>query len=765
MRRVQTGGGWPAVRYTFSKARAAGGLWKLWKAMRSKNACKTCALGMGGQQGGMANERGVFPEVCKKSLQAMVADMQGAVKPEFFKTYSIPQLQSFSPRELETSGRLTQPVIHRQGENYYQPISWEEAFAKIIGKLASPLAPALRGEQPGARDSSLSSPSEPPTSPKPATPDETFWYFSGRSSNEAGFLLQVFARVFGTNNVNNCSFYCHQASGVGLGSVLGTGTATLILDDVEHADLVFIIGGNPASNHPRLMSTLKHLRRRGGHVVVINPIVETGLVNFSVPSDPISLMFGTKIASLYVQPHIGGDLALLTGVAKRIVEMEAHDEDYLNQYCDHWPELKARLAELDWNDIYRKSGVDAQAIQAIATRYAAAENVVFTWTMGITHHTYGVENVEAIANLALLRGMVGRPNAGLLPIRGHSNVQGIGSMGVTPQLKEAIFDRLQSHFGIKLPTTAGLDTLACMEAADRKELKFGFCLGGNLYGSNPDATFAKQALGELEMLVYLNTTLNTGHAHGLAKETIILPVLARDEEPQSTTQESMFNYIRLSDGGPARHVGPKSEIEVIATIASGVLENSGPIDWESMRNTNRIREAIAKGVPGFDQIKDIGETKKEFQLDGRTFHTPHFPTKNGKAQLRPHQLPDLVGGPNELRLMTIRSEGQFNTVVYEDYDLYRGIEGRFVILLHPEDLARFRLFPGQKTTIRSHVGEMTNIIATPFEKIRPGNAAMYYPECNVLVPRSSDPRSHTPAFKLVLVTIEATKAAVFPVLK
>jgi anaerobic selenocysteine-containing dehydrogenase len=363
--------------------------------------------------------------------------------------------------------------------------------------------------------------------------------------------------------------------------------------------------------------------------------------------------------------------------------------------------------------------------------------------------------VEAIANLALLRGMVGRPNAGLLPIRGHSNVQGIGSVGVTPKLKEAIFDRLQSEFGLKLPITAGLDTLACMEAANRRELKFGFCLGGNLYGSNPDSQFAEQALGELEMLVYLNTTLNTGHAHGLAKETIILPVLARDEEPQPTTQESMFNYIRLSDGGPARHVGPKSEIEVIATIASGVLGNDGPIDWESMRNTNRIREAIAKVVPGFEKIKDIGETKKEFQLDGRTFHTPQFPTANGKASLRAHDLPNLAGGPNEIRLMTIRSEGQFNTVVYEDYDLYRGIEGRNVILLHPDDLDRFGIESGQKVTIKSATGRMNNIIATPFINIRAGNAAMYYPECNVLVPKSADPRSKTPAFKSVLITIES----------
>ncbi|HEY4263066.1 MAG TPA: FdhF/YdeP family oxidoreductase [Schlesneria sp.] len=726
MRRVKTGGGWPAVLYTFRKAREAGGLWKLWKAMRSKNACKTCAVGMGGQQGGMVNERGVFPEVCKKSLQAMVSDMQGAIKPDFFSTYSVSQLQTFSPRELETSGRLTQPVIYRRGENYYQPISWDDAFAKIIGKL------------------------------KKLTANETFWYFSGRSSNEAGFLLQIFARMYGTNNVNNCSFYCHQASGVGLNSVLGTGTATLQLEDVEHADLVFIIGGNPASNHPRLMTTLKHIRRSGGHVVVINPIVETGLVSFSVPSDPLSLMFGTKIASLYIQPHIGGDLALLTGVAKRIVEMNAHDEAYLTQYCDHWPALKQNLADADWNEIYEKSGVSAEGINSIATRYAAAENVVFTWTMGITHHTYGVENVEAIANLALLRGMVGRPNAGLLPIRGHSNVQGIGSVGVTPKLKDAIFNKLQSEFGMTLPTTAGLDTMACMEAAERRELKFGFCLGGNLYGSNPDAAYAKHSLEQLEMLVYLNTTLNTGHAHGLADETIILPVLARDEEPQATTQESMFNFVRLSDGGPSRHAGLKSEIEIISTIAQGVLGRNGPIDWQLMQDTNRIRDAIARVVPGFDDIKTIGETKKEFQLKGRTFHTPDFPTKNGRAQLRVHSLPKLAGEGDELRLMTIRSEGQFNTVVYEDYDLYRGVEGRYIMLIHPDDIARLGFEPDESVTVSSATGTMRGIRLTPYPKIRPGNVAMYCPESNVLVPRSSDPRSRTPAFKSIPVTLHTS---------
>ncbi len=723
MRKVNTGGGFPALLYTFRKAKEAGGLWKLWKAMRSKNACKTCALGMGGQNGGMVNERGVFPEVCKKSLQAMVADMQGAVREDFFSTYSVGQLQAFTPQELEHCGRLTQPMLYTQGDQYYRPITWDAAFQKLIGKL------------------------------KQTPADETFWYFSGRSSNEAGFLLQVFARVFGTNNVNNCSFYCHQASGVGLQSVLGTGTATLVLEDVEHADCIFIIGGNPASNHPRLMSTLKHIRRRGGEVIVINPIIETGLVNFSVPSDPISLFFGTKIATLYVQPHIGGDLALLTGVAKKILELGAHDETFLTRYCDHWPEWRAKLQAVSWADICAKSGVGMDEITAIAKRYAKAKNVVFSWTMGITHHVYGVENVEAIANLALMRGMVGRPNAGLMPIRGHSNVQGIGSVGVTPKLKDVLFERLQQHFHVTLPTTKGLDTMACMEGAAAGELKVGFCLGGNLYGSNPDAAYAAKSLQNLDLLVYLNTTLNTGHAHGLAKETLLLPVLARDEEPQPTTQESMFNYVRLSDGGPARHVGPKSEIEVIATMAHGVLGEQHPIDWKSMRDTNNIRAAIAKIVPGFEQLTDIAQTKKEFQIGGRTFHTPQFPTPSGKAQLRVHDLPNLAGEPGELRLMTIRSEGQFNTVVYEDYDLYRGIDRRDVILLHPEDIRRYGFVDGERIVVRSATGEMSGVLITAFPKIRAGNAAMYYPECNILVPRSSDPRSRTPAFKAVPVTL------------
>jgi molybdopterin-dependent oxidoreductase alpha subunit len=658
-------------------------------------------------------------------MQAMAADMQPGIDANFWSRFSISQMSRWTPRQLETSGRLIQPIIYRRGQSHYQTITWKEALDKIAAKLKSLSA------------------------------DQTFWYFSGRSSNEAGFLLQVLARVYGTNNVNNCSYFCHQASGVGLSSTLGTGTATLQLEDVEKCDLLFVIGGNPASNHPRLMTTMMHLRRRGGKIVVINPMRELGLVKFKVPSDPISMLFGTKIASHYIQPHIGGDLALLTGIAKAVVESDHHDPQFLQLYCNDADTYLRQLHNTPWSEIESKSGVSETDIRQIADVYAQSNGTVFSWTMGITHHEHGVENVEAIVNLALLRGMVGRNGAGLMPIRGHSNIQGIGSVGVTPKLKDEIFKNLTEKFQLKLPTTPGMDTLACLEAADERKLKFGLCLGGNLYGSAPDAEYANQALSRLELLVMLSTTLNTGHANGLAEETIVLPVLARDEEPEPTTQESMFNYVRISEGGPRRHPGPRSEVQVIADLGQRLFgDNTSGIDWQSMHQTQTIRHWIAETVPGYQQVALADATRKEFQIVGRTFHQPTFATANGKANLKTHDIPQLHGSGNELRLMTIRSEGQFNTVVYEDYDLYRNQERRDIILIHPDDLERLAIPAESLVTVRSNVGQMNDVIARAYPEIRPGNVAMYYPESNVLVPRRVDGRSKTPAFKCVLVRVE-----------
>lgn len=723
MRQLKSGGGWKAILYTLRMANRVG-WWRLWTAMRGKNACKTCALGMGGQAGGMVNEGGHFPEVCKKSFQAMVSDMQSGITPEFFQRYGFNELRAMTPRQLETSGRLVSPVYAGPDDSHYRIITWEEALEKLADRL------------------------------KLAGPQRSFFYASGRSSNEAGFLLQLFARVFGTNYVNNCSFYCHQASGVGLGASVGTGTGTIRLEDLEHTDLYFLIGGNPASNHPRLMRSLMQIRRNGGHVVVINPVKELGLVNFRVPSDVRSLMFGTKIASHYLQPHIGGDIALLTGLAKEILARNGQDRDFITEATLEFEEFLRQVEATDWVQIERDSGVTRAEITQIAELYLKAKNVVFGWTMGITHHLHGTDNVKMIANIALLRGMVGRPNAGLMPIRGHSNVQGIGSVGVTPTLKKAILERFEQRLGIEVPKSPGLDTMACMEAADRKEMDVAMCLGGNLYGSNPAAYYAQQAIAKIGFVAYLTTTLNTGHAWGRGRETLILPVLPRDEEPEPTTQESMFSFVRLSDGGPARYPGPRSEVSVLTRLGQLVLSQHPQIDWKKLESHQAIRQLMSELIPGYEPIADIGKTKQEFHITERQLVARTFPTPTGKAHFHaialPHSEP---AGSHDFRLMTIRSEGQFNTVVYEVEDLYRGQDRRDIILMNPADIERLGLRPDQMVRIQSAVGEMRYQRVRPFD-IRCGNAAMYCPEANVLIPRDVDPQSKTPAFKNIRITLQ-----------
>jgi molybdopterin-dependent oxidoreductase alpha subunit len=721
MKPTRSGGGPQAILYALRVANQVG--WKhLWHATRSKNVCKTCAFGMGGQLGGMVNEGGHFPEVCKKSLQAIASDMQEGITADFFARFSIAQLRTLSSRELERCGRLVDPVYAGHGDSHYRVLSWNEALDRLARSL------------------------------KAAGPAHSFFYASGRSSNEAGFLLQMLARLFGTNYVNNCSYYCHQASSVGLMSALGSGFGTVRLKDLDHCDLYILMGGNPASNHPRLIRNLMSIRRRGGHVIVINPARETGLVNFRVPSDARSFFFGSSIASLYVQPHIGGDIALLTGVAKHVLEKRGEHRAFIDDHTEGFDSFTRRVESTPWSEIEKAAGVSRAALAELAGLYMSARNAVIGWTMGITHHLHGVENVQMIANLALLRGMVGRPHAGLMPIRGHSNVQGVGSVGVTPQLKQAILARFEQHLGMHVPTTPGLDTMGCMEAAGRGEMRAAMCLGGNLYGSNPDSTFATKALGQLDSVAYLSTTLNTGHAWGTAKETLILPVLPRDEESQPTTQESMFSFVRMSDGGPARYAGPRSEVSILAHLGQTLVSDAG-VDWRDLESHRNIRALIGRLIPGLEPMVEIDRTRTEFHIAGRHLDRTAFPTPSGKARFHDIALPSAPQtSDRQLRLMTVRSEGQFNTVVYEEQDIYRGQERRDVILINPADMRRLGLTRDQPVTVRSAVGELRQQLVRPFE-IRPGNVAMYYPESNVLVPRDVDPRSRTPAFKSVIVEL------------
>jgi molybdopterin-dependent oxidoreductase alpha subunit len=724
MQRMKSGGGWKAIWYSLRLANRVG--WRrMWQAMSSRNACKTCALGMGGQLGGMVNEGGHFPEVCKKSFQAMASDMQAGILPEFFARYGFNELRALTPRELELSGRISVPLYAGPNDAGYRAISWDEAFDKIAAKL------------------------------RKAGPTKSFFYASGRSSNEAGFLLQLLARLFGTNYVNNCSYYCHQASGVGLGSSVGQGTGTIRLEDLDGCDLYILIGGNPASNHPRLMRSLMQIRRRGGKVIVVNPAKELGLVRFRVPSDPWSLLFGSEIASQYVQPHIGGDIAWLMGVIKIVLERGGIDREFIDQHTEQFDSLCQQAEATDWSDIEAGSGVTRQSLEETASAFLAAKNVVIGWTMGVTHHLHGVENVKMIANLALLRGMIGRPKAGLMPIRGHSNVQGLGSVGVTPTLKQALLERFEQRLGVKAPTSPGLDTMACMDAAFRGEMQASLCLGGNLYGSNPDSRFAEEAVAKLDLMAYLSTTLNTGHAWGRAKETLILPVLPRDEEPQPTTQESMFSFVRLSAGGTSRVPGARSEVSILIEIARRVLGDSvgSSLNWSDLHSHAAVRRLIADLIPGLELIADLDQTKQEFHIPGRDLAGRKFSTPTGRAKFHAVPLP-LAPDPHDrrVRLMTVRSEGQFNSVVYDEEDIYRAQERRDVLLLNSADMERLGLRTEQRVRVRSATGEMRWLLARPFD-IRPGNALAYYPEANILVPRSVDPRSKTPGFKSVLVEI------------
>jgi molybdopterin-dependent oxidoreductase alpha subunit len=723
MKAPRSGGGWKAIGYSLKLASRVG-WWKMWKAMRSKNTCKTCAVGMGGQLGGMVNEGGHFPEVCKKSFQAMASDLQGALRREFIEKTSLNQLRAMTSRQLEMSGRISEPLYLAKGATSYKVTTWEHAISTLVERM------------------------------KAAGPDRSFFYASGRASNEAGFLFQMLARLFGTNYVNNCSYYCHQASGVGLGMSIGTGAGTVKLEDLNHTDLYILIGANPSSNHPRLMRSLMEIRRRGGKIIVINPLKELGLTSFRVPSDVRSLLFGTQIASDYIQPHIGGDLALLTGISKDVIERGGHDAKFVAEHTEGFDEFVVQVKATSWESIVEQSGVDRESIRKIADQYCKAKNVVIAWCMGITHHLHGTRSVHAIANLALLRGMVGRAHAGLMPIRGHSNVQGLGTVGVTPALKQNMLERFEKTLGIEAPKSPGYDTMACMDAAYLGKMDFTLQLGGNLYGSNPNAKRAFDAMQKIKTIVYLSTTLNTGHAWGTGEETFILPVLPRDEEPQLTTQESMFSYVRMSDGGPSRHNNARSEVSILAEIGEKVFAGDNRLDWSKMQSHQAIRELIADLIPGYEELKSMDSTKKEFHVPGRAVVDYKFPTPSGKAKFHSPELPASNLSAGQLRLMTMRSEGQFNSVVYDEEDLYRGQERRDIVLMNRDDIARMGLKPEQRVRIKSEAGEMRYILVREFD-IRAGNVAMYYPESNVLVPSTVDPLSKTPAFKSIAVTLEA----------
>ncbi|WNZ26806.1 FdhF/YdeP family oxidoreductase [Leptolyngbya sp. NK1-12] len=733
------GGGLPVIQYWAEHTLSPEGP-KLWQTLLHKSACLSCAWGTGGQKGGFTNEVGETLQRCMKSVEAISAEIQPAVPLSVFEQRPLSALQQLTSLEADRLGRLSVPLIHRAGSDRYECIGWDEIYQIAESAFRQP-------------------------------PERVASYSSGRSSNEAAFLLQLLIRTLGSNNLADCSDLCHSPSTVGLKQMFGSGTSMVSLENLKKADCVVLIGSNAPANHPRLMNELIQLRERGGKVIVVNPVVEVGLVKFASPAFPIkSLLTGSEIASLYLQLAPGSDVALFVGIQKALLEKGLVREDYLQAYTENWQDVLEQAKNTNWDAIISTCGVSQTEIKAAAEIIGTSKGVVFAWAMGITQHDNGVDNVYSIANTALLTGNAGKAGAGTMPIRGHSNVQGFGSMGVvvTDRLKQEIQEALERLLGRSLSRVPGYDTRALIEAADAGQIDTLICVGGNLYAANPDSTQAKRALGKINTIIYLATKPNLGHFHGLAQQnTIIIPVFNRFENPHKTTTESGNNFVRLNDEGKTHLTNADliSEVEFLTELAHRLLGDY-PVNWRRLQDTQYIRQLIAQTIPGYEKIGSIDQTKEEFTIGGRIFTQPKFATPSGKAKMFVTPLPQLqlpsaadFGIPESipslvLTLITGRSYSQHNTVVYKPGDRYRGMPHRNCILMHADDVERAGFREHQQVTVQGDAGKLENVEII-LGSVRPASALMFYPEVNVIFKARIDKRSGTPAFKRVPVVVYA----------
>jgi molybdopterin-dependent oxidoreductase alpha subunit len=693
-----------------------------------------------------AKEHGLI-EFCENGAKAVAHEATRALATrEFFLTHPLAALRRETHRELEAHGRLAEPMIRRPGTDRFVPISWNLAFQRI--------GEALRAL---------------------GSPDQAVFYTSGRTSNEAAFLYQLFVRELGTNNLPDCSNLCHESSGTGLGEMIGIGKGTVSLADFEQADLILVVGQNPGSNHPRMLTTLAAAARRGCRIVSINPLRERGLVRFKHPQHPSELLGeGTKLAERFVRVRVGGDVALVKGVMKELLALEAErpgrvlDAAFLAEYTVGWDALRASLEAQAWDELEREAGVPRREMRELAELYAASERTIACWAMGLTQHRHGVANVQELMNLLLLRGNIGRPGAGPCPVRGHSNVQGDRTMGIWERPSPAFLDALAREFGFAPPRAHGLSAIEAIRALHESRAKFFMAMGGNFAAASPDTAFTEGALARAELAVHVATTLNRTHVVA-GREAILLPCLSRSERDvqhaglQFVTVEDSMATVHRSQGALAP-VSPDlmSEPAIVAGIARSTLREKSVVPWEQLANDyDQIRERIARVVPGCERMNERVREPGGFVLP-RPPAERRFATPSERAELRVVPLPRLEVPDGRLLLTTIRSHDQFNTTVYSDDDRYRGVAGdRRVVLANAEDLAALGIAPGQRIDVTSHWSgeggeerrQLRGFRAVAYEIPR-GCVAAYFPEANPLVPigQFAD-RSLTPAFKSIVVSL------------
>lgn len=687
-------------------------------------------------------ERSHF-EFCEEGAKHVADEAtKKRVMPEFFAKWSLKELASQSDLWLNQQGRITHPMVLREGGDHYEAIEWSDAFALVAREL-----------------NSLSS------------PDEAVFYTSGRTSNEAAFLYQLFVRQFGTNNLPDCSNMCHESSGTGMKEALGFGKGTVTLEDFDLADAIFVIGQNPGTNHPRMLTSLLHAKRRGCKIVHINPLPETGLARFKHPQEFWTwLGEGTKLADLFVQVRINGDVALLKGLMKEVLDAEEHrpgrvlDHEFIEKHTSGFEEFKAALRKAHLGDILDQAGVTKVQLEDAARIFVESERTIFCWAMGLTQHKNAVANVQEIVNLMLLRGQLGKPGAGLCPVRGHSNVQGDRTMGIWERPSEEFLDRLAAEFGFEPPRESGLDTVHAIQAMHDGRAKIFFALGGNFLSATPDTEYTAEALRRCRLTAHVSTKLNRAHLI-TGRQALILPCLGRTEIDEQasglqfvTTENSMAVVEGWHGRLPPASEHLLSEPAIVAGLAKAVLSNRSNVDWDSLiANYDRIREHIEQVVPGFENFNARARQPGVFYLPNPP-RKRQFKTKDGRAHFTIHPLPQLDLNAEQFLMMTMRSHDQFNTTIYGLDDRYRGIHnGRRVVLLNRDDIRLAGFHDGQIVDLVSHFeGEertARRFTIVPYSIPR-RCAATYFPEANVLVPvRYFADKSHTPASKSVVISI------------
>jgi molybdopterin-dependent oxidoreductase alpha subunit len=664
--------------------------------------------------------------------------------PEFFANWTVADLSQQSDLWLNQQGRITHPLFLRERSDRYEAIAWPAAFELIAKELNSL-----------------------------ASPDEAIFYTSGRTSNEAAFLYQLFARQFGTNNLPDCSNMCHESSGTGMKETLGFGKGTVRLDDFDLCDAIFVIGQNPGTNHPRMLTTLLEAKRRGCKIVHINPLPETGTTRFKHPQEFWTwLGEGTRLADLFLQVRINGDVALLKGMMKQVLAAEENragtvlDHDFISKYTTGFAEFKAALNQIQLDDIVEQSGIGKAQIEEAARIFTESERVIFCWAMGLTQHKNAVANIQEIVNLMMLRGQLGKPGAGLCPVRGHSNVQGDRTMGIWEQPTDDFLDKLGAQFNFAPPRHHGYDTVHAIKAMHEAKARVFFALGGNFLSATPDTEYTAEALRRCQLTVQVSTKLNRAHLI-TGKQALILPCLGRTEvDAQSSgeqfvTTENSMAVVEAWQGklAPASDA-LLSEPGIVAGLAKAVLGKRSAIDWDALiSNYDLIREKIEHVVPGFENYNARVRQPGGFYLPN-PIRERKFSTTDGKALFTVHPLPRIKLQPGEFLMMTMRSHDQFNTTIYGLDDRYRGIRnGRRVVFLNPDDISASSFVSGARVDLFSlYDGEervARNFTIVPYSIPR-RCAATYFPEANVLVPVNyfAD-KSHTPASKSVVITIRS----------